>query len=277
MSEKLFININGTIVSATDTDVSSSNEVVRRRYGLYETLLWRKGVIELADLHWQRLWKGLNILGFTIPQQYNSTFFEQQINELAKLNGVQSLGRIRIQFLSDSVHKPHEPLYFIEVIPIETALTQWNENGLVVGILEGFRKPMIAQSNCKISHSHHIPLAKIEMQKHKWDDILLMNTEGRIIESAIANLFWIKDNVFYTTPLSEGCLEGTMRSWMIQQLQKNHFRFYEKELTKQELLNADEAFLTNGIRFIRWIGQIGERQFAKQQIRELYLNIKSIQ
>jgi branched-chain amino acid aminotransferase len=247
--------------------MSSSNEAIRCRYGLYETLLWRNGVIELADLHWQRLWKGLNILDFTIPQQYNSTFFEQQISELVKLNGVQSLGRIRIQFLSDSVHKPYEPFYFIEVTPIETALTQWNENGLVVGILEGFRKPMIAQSNCKISHSHHIPLAKIGMQKHSWDDILLMNTEGRIIESAIANLFWIKDGVFYTPPLSEACLAGTMRNLIIEMLGKYGFRFAEKTLPHQELLVADEVFLTNGIRKIRWVEKIEGSVYGNLQIK----------
>ncbi|MES2478067.1 MAG: aminotransferase class IV [Bacteroidota bacterium] len=270
MSQKLFSNINGTLVPASETEINSSNEAVRSRYGLYETMLMRDGIIELADLHWERLWTGMAVLGFSLPELYTADFFEKQVQELAVLKGVHSLGRIRIQIYAESNEQPYQPFFYIEATAVELSMTQWNDKGLIVGILEGFRKPIHLASNSKISHSQHIPLARKVMAENSWDDALLLNAEGRIIESSMANLFWIKDGQFYTSPLSEGCLAGTMRAWIIEQLKKQQFSLTEKALSEEELLQADEVFLTNSIRFVRWIEQIGETHFTYQKTKAFY-------
>ena len=264
MSQILFSNINGRLIPTNETDIHSSVEAVRSRYGLYEAMLVKNGQIEWADLHWQRLWKGLNQLGFEIPEHYSVDFFEAQILELAAQNGAMDLGRIRIQFYAEALQKPYAPFYYIEATAIDKSLSQWNEKGLVLGFLKDFKKPMTAESNCKINHSLHIPLARKAMAANNWDDALLCNTEGRIIESSMANLFWIKDGVFYTIPLSEGCLEGTMRTWIIAQLQNNGFEIIEKELELNELLEADEVFLTNSIRQIKWVSEIEEKVYGNK-------------
>lgn len=264
MSQILFSNINGRLIPTNETDIHSSEEAVRSRYGLYEAMLVKNGQIEWPDLHWQRLWKGLLQLGFQIPEHYSAVFFEAQILELAAQNGAMDLGRIRIQFYSEERQKPFMPFYYIEATSIEKSLSQWNEKGLVLGVLKDFRKPMTSESNCKINHSLHIPLARKAMAENNWDDALLRNTEGRIIESSMANLFWIKDGIFFTIPLSEGCLEGTMRTWIISQLQNNALEIIEKELELIELLEADEVFLTNSIRQIKWVGKIGEKNYGNK-------------
>lgn len=273
MPQNLYSNINGRIIPTNETDIHSSDEAVRSRYGLYEAMLVKNGQIEWADLHWQRLWKGLAQLGFNIPKQYSTAFFEAQILELAGRNGAMGLGRIRIQFFAEGQQKPFAPFYFIEATAIDKSLSQWNEKGLVLGVLKDFRKPMTVESNCKINHSLHIPLARKAMAENNWDDALLCNTEGRIIESSMANLFWIKDGVIYTTPLSEGCLEGTMRTWIKVQLHINGYEAVEKELGINELLEADEVFLTNSIRQIKWVERIDKAYFGDQKTKELYQKI----
>ena len=273
MSQILFSNINGRLIPTNETGIRSSVEAVRSRYGLYEAMLVKNGQIEWPDLHWQRLWKGLNQLGFKIPEHYSASFFEAQILELAARNGAMDLGRIRIQFYAEALKKPYAPFYFIEATSIDKSLSQWNEKGLVLGVLKDFKTPMTVESNCKINHSLHIPLAKKAMAENNWDDALLCNTEGRIIESSMANLFWIKDGIFYTVPLSEGCLEGTMRTWIITQLKNNGVEIEEKKLDLNELFEADEVFLTNSIRQIKWVERIGEGYFANQKTKELYQKI----
>jgi branched-chain amino acid aminotransferase len=270
VSQKLFSNINGTLVPASETEINSSNEAVRSLYGLYETMLMRNGQIELADLHWERLWAGMAVLGFSLSESYTADFFEQQVQELAVLNGVHQLARIRIQIYADNDKQPYQPFFYIEATAVELPTTRWSDKGLIVGILEGFRKPMQLASNSKISHSMHIPLARKVMAENSWDDALLLNAEERIIESSMANLFWIKDGQFYTPPLSEGCLAGTMRAWIIEQLKKHQYSLIERELTEDALPNADEVFLTNSIRFVRWIEQIGETHFTYQKTKVFY-------
>lgn len=273
MPQNLYSNINGSLIPTNETDIHSSKEAVRSQYGLYEAMLIKNGQIEWADLHWQRLWKGLAQLGFNIPKQYSAAFFEAQILELTARNGAMDLGRIRIQFYAEKLQKPYAPFYYLEATAIDKSLSQWNEKGLVLGVLKDFNKPMTAESNCKINHSLHIPLARKAMAENNWDDALLCNTEGRIIESSMANLFWIKDGIFHTIPLSEGCLEGTMRTWIILQLQKKGLEIIEKELDLIELFEADEVYLTNSIRQIKWVERIGESYFCNQKTKELYLKI----
>lgn len=270
MSQILFSNINGTVVPTNETDLNSSNESVRSRYGLYETILYKNGSIERADYHWLRLWKGLTQLGFILPEEYTPPFFEAQIHELALLNRLTALGRIRMQFFAPDATKPFRPFYFIEASIIDNALNQWNEKGLILGILKDFKKPITIESNCKINHSLHIPMAKKAMAENSWDDVLLWNTESSLIESARANLFWIKNGVMYTTPLSEGCLEGTMRAWLLFQLHNNGYEIIKKKLSQDELFEADEVFLTNSIRQIKWVERIGQYYFSNQKTKELY-------
>lgn len=276
MEQNLFTNINGTLTRTDAATLKSSDESVRARYGIYETLLLREGQIELKELHWQRLWQGMDALGFIRPSDWGATFFEQQIDALAAINGVVHLARIRLQIFSSNDNPPYEPEYFIESVGIPLSMTLWQDKGLHLGFLDGFYKPMIVESNCKISHSQHIPLAKNAMLAYAWDDVLLFNTQGNVIESAIANLFWIKEGVLYTPPLSEACLAGTMRAYLLQQFSKLHIPFEEQPLNEVRLLAADEVFLCNGIRFMRWVAQIGSVQYGNALTRQYYDGLKKM-
>jgi branched-chain amino acid aminotransferase len=270
VSQKLFSNINGTLLPTSETLIKSSNEAIRSRYGLYESMLLRDGILELQELHWERLWIGLEALGFAIPDAWSAAFFAQQIEELQQKNQVSALGRIRLQIYSEDTIRPLAPLYYIEVIALDSAMIEWNETGLVLDVLEGFQKPMIPESNCKISHSQHYPIARGMMEAQGLDDVLLLNTEGNIIESAIANIFWVKDGLFYTPPVSDACLAGTMRTWLLQQMALHRIPCVEQSVDWEELRAADELFCSNGIRFIRWVKQLGNTHYKNEYTKKLY-------
>ena len=276
MEQNLFTNINGALSRTDATILKSSDESLRARYGVYETILLREGQLELKELHWQRLWQGMDILGFERPVHWDAAFFEEQIEALAAINGLVHLARIRLQIFAAKDKAPFEPQYWIESIGIPLSMTLWQDKGLHLGFLDGYYKPMIAESNCKISHSPHIPLAKQAMLAHAWDDVLLLNTLGNVIESAIANLFWIKDGMLYTPPLSEACLAGTMRAYLLQQFSKLRIPCAEQALNEASLLAADEVFLCNGIRFMRWVAQIGSVQYGNALTRQYYDALKKM-
>ncbi len=42
---------------------------------------------------------------------------------------------------------------------------------------------------------------KRQAKEHKWNDALICNTAGDVIESTIANIFWVSNGVVYTPPL----------------------------------------------------------------------------
>ncbi len=270
MNNNLYSNINGTLIPVGETNITSKDNAVRSRYGLYETILFRDGMILQEELHWQRLSKGLSCLGFQVPEYYTSVFFEQQIKLLVLKNNLQKLCRVRLQIYAVDVQNPSAPFFYIESFPVEESITRYNERGLYIGLLADFQKEINTYSNCKVSHNNHFLLAQNAMQLGSFDDVLLLNTKGNIIESAIANVFWIKDKTIYTPALSEGCIAGTMRHWLIAQLLQQGSPVQEKEMKLEDLNTADELFLTNSIRPIRWVERVGDQRFGSGYTKEIY-------
>ena len=64
-------------------------------------------------------------------------------------------------------------------------------------------------------------MAAIHAKKQKWNDAALLNTQGGICDTTIANIFLIKDERVYTPALEEGCIAGVMRKNIIGQLKSS--------------------------------------------------------
>ena len=57
--------------------------------------------------------------------------------------------------------------------------------------------------------------AFVKPKSQGFDEALLLNRRGHIFEASRANIFWVKDKVLYTPPLSSGCLNGITRQQVI--------------------------------------------------------------
>ncbi|MBI3882958.1 MAG: aminotransferase class IV, partial [Sphingobacteriales bacterium] len=146
---------------------------------------------------------------------------------------------------------------------------QLNNNGLVLGIYKDVKKSYDVLSNLK--HNNYLPyvMAALYAKKEKWNDAVILNTEGRLCDTAIANIFIIKDTVVYTPALSEACVAGVMRQIIVNNLAAVGVEIIEKELSVDELLNADEVFITNTIRQIQWVQSIGDKTYINMQIQKI--------
>ncbi len=120
-------------------------------------------------------------------------------------------------------------------------------------------------SNLKTCNALIYAIAAKQAKANKWNDALVVNTNNHIIESAIANIFWIKDNVVFTPPMSDGCVAGVMRQHIIRTIDVT-----EKHLTVLELLQADEVFLTNAIKKMRWVSRIADTVYTNQNIQNIH-------
>jgi len=109
--------------------------------------------------------------------------------------------------------------------------------------------------------------------KNKLDDCIVLNSFERICDSAIANVFIIKDNNIYTPPLSEGCVAGTMRRWMLEKFDLKKYRVVEKKLSITDIGNANEFFLTNAISHVRWVKKFRDKNYDNKKIKEIYSHI----
>ena len=256
------------MLPAERAGVPLDNGAFRYGYGLFETMLVQDGHIMLQDHHMARLLEGLQQLQLTLPPHTTADKLTNNILDTVRKNQLMRLCRVRLQVYAGGGGLYGQDVakagYMIECFALNEEATLYNENGLQLGIAEGIAKSNDALANLKSCSALVYAIAARQAKAHKWNDALMLNTAGNIIESTIANIFWVKDNVIYTPPLSEGCIAGVMRRYVME-----HAHVTEHVLTHNALMQADEVFLTNAIKRIKWVAQIAEKQYTNTTSRRL--------
>jgi branched-chain amino acid aminotransferase len=87
-------------------------------------------------------------------------------------------------------------------------------------------------------------LAKIEANNGGCEEAVMLNAEGFVAECTGDNLFIVKYGALFTPPLSAGALYGITRQTVIELAEEAGLKVSEPNLTRYDLFNADECFLT---------------------------------
>lgn len=87
-------------------------------------------------------------------------------------------------------------------------------------------------------------LAKIEATNAGVEEAVMLNSEGYVAEGTADNLFIIKHGALMTPPLSAGALYGITRGTVMELAETAGMKVTEPNLTRYDLFNADECFVT---------------------------------
>jgi len=268
-----FINLNGKLIEQLQPVLQADNRSFRYGYGLFETILVNDSGIQLKDYHWKRLWAGMAQLQFSIPKHFTPSVLEAEVLKTVKKNKQEALSRVRLQVfpgnggLYDGDN--YNPEYLIECFPLEPHIIELNEAGMTVGIAQGLVKSNDSTANLKSCNALVYALASRQARENKWNDALIVNNTGHIIETSIANVFWVKNSKIYTPPVSEGCVAGVMRAYILDIAAEKGLEITLKPLSVAELMEADEVFATNAIRRLKWVGNIDDRAFKCNEIKRI--------
>ena len=112
-------------------------------------------------------------------------------------------------------------------------------------------------SNIKSVNAGVSVLGAIHAKELGFENAILRNTNGNYIEATNSSLFIIKGNVIYTPPLSDGCIDGTMRAWLL-----NNYKIIEKSLSLADIKQSDEVFITNALTGITAVKEVEETIFT---------------
>lgn len=270
-------NFNGKLFQEGTPVIGVDNRGLRYGDGLFETIKYADGKLLLADEHFARLWKGMELLAFDIPKHFTPQQLEKEIKGLLQKNKHTNNVRIRITVIKgegglyDAVN--HYPNYIIQSWPLTGDNDSLNSNGLVIGIYETAKKA--CDAFCNIKHNNYLPytMAALYARSQQWNDAVILNTANNICDTTIANIFFIKAGKIYTPSLSEGCVAGITRKVLIKLLKEKHFDIVEKTITVEELLAADEVFLTNSIYTLRWVQCIGAISYTSAITKKIYTEL----
>ena len=199
-------------------------------FQLIETLLWtpKKGYFLLEE-HLRRLRKSAEYFDFLCDQEHLR----------------EKLNKEKVKFKPNANHRIRLLLFKDGRIKITSSKLEKNLNQNYIA----FSNQKISSRNIFLYHkTTNRKLYNEEYQKYQklgYFDVIFQNEKGEITEGAISNIFIKKNGIYYTPPVECGLLDGVYRRYFMS---RNGKKVREKILYKEDLLAADEIYLTNAVR-----------------------------
>lgn len=269
----LYVNNNGEILSADGPTIKAGNRSHLYGDGVFESIRIISGRPINLENHVKRMLEGASKIKMRPPSYFDLAFFETKILELLEKSGISEGGKCRLSLdrCTGGTYAPesNEVSFFIEVYPLDTNSFKLNARGSEVDLYMDLKKERTPISNYKTKNGLIYVLAAISAKEKNLDDHLISNYSGGILESTNANLFVVSNGVLYTPGLEEGCLAGTMRMQVINLAIKNGIKVYECNILPQNLLVADEIFLTNAIQGVVWVSGYRTKRYFSNTARRI--------
>lgn len=261
-----YVNNNGVLIPAGSYSIMAGNRAYLYGDGLFESIRVVNGKAINLENHFKRLVAGMEALQMNPPLSFTLELFSEEIQTLVNENKITAGGRVRFSmdrkpggtFLPSSNFVD----YFIEARPYETNEFLLNERGYRIDLYDEIKKDINPLSAFKTKNGLIYIMAKLKAREKGLDDLLIQNYKMGIIEGGSSNLFVVSNGVLYTPSLDLGPLGGTMRMQVINLALANQVKVYECNISPQNLLVADEVFLTNAIQGVIWVDTYRTKEYS---------------
>lgn len=220
--------------------------------------------------HIRRLFNSAKLLGFSIP--YNANTIAEAVDLIIKDEQINN-GYIRpLAWIANE-----SPAIFDESKIVDLAIIAINmknffsPNKLAFGLVlktSSFIRPYYntVLSQAKASAHYIVSCSAVrEAKSFNYDDALILDSRGYVTEASGANIFMVKNQVLYT-PIADCFLNGITRQIVIQLAKDNAITVVEAHITLQEILQAEEVFLSGTAYEILPVRQIDETLFNQGDV-----------
>lgn len=244
-----WLYINGRITTKTQGVIPVNDTIIGRGYGIFDFLQARKGVPLFLSDHLDRFYNSAQILGIHIP--YSNTELHQAIMELMIKNETDTAGIKLIAsggITSDgfSVGSNQIIIYLtpFSLVPVEKFIS-----GVKLKLFYYKRELPEAKT---INYLFPMFIAP-QLKSEGFEEPLYYDDWVR--ESARGNIFAFFQNTLVTP--SSDILKGVTRKKVLQVAQ-SMFDVEERNLSVEDLLKADELFMTSSIKRILPVVQVND-------------------
>jgi branched-chain amino acid aminotransferase len=234
------VNLNGTLLPASDAAVSVFDHGLLYGDGLFETLRVTEGGLFRLDAHLRRLAEGAEVLRMELPWPVET--LADAVRETVRANGVGE-GMVRLTVTRGAGPPVPEldvcetPCFFVLTRPAPPVA----EHGLSVCVSGVHPRPRPP----RVKSLSYLPflMARRKAKEQGFDEGLL--TDGdRVVEGSVSNVFLVEGGRLMTPGLESGCLPGITRAAVLELAAAAGIPCLEAAVTVDHLRHADELFLT---------------------------------
>ncbi len=252
LSEKMFYN--GRVIPVARHLIPGRI----RQPGVFETMLFDRGVIFFWERHLRRLRAGWARLKFSAL----NFRFRPVVRELIRLNRFDT-ARVRLMAWREK-GRPH---LAVTVSPWTGYSLSRYQQGFRLGLAEVRLDP--AEHPASLKAMAYAPYARVSKAARAWnkDDAVLLNVRGEVVETSRANIFFVKGRELMTPGLTCGCLNGITRRIMIGLARQNGLTCRSVKLAAEDLFSMDEIFVTNSLLGIMPVNAVQGRRIGRPRRR----------
>jgi branched-chain amino acid aminotransferase len=247
-----FASVNGVVTPAAEAHVSVLDNGFTFGDAVYETLRTYGGRPFELGRHLRRLRRSADRIAVAIPQTDSElgarldALLAAASNAESYIRFIVSRGVGDISYNFDRVKGPTIVMAVKPYAPMpESAYTE----GIVVSLV-GVRRnhPDALDPAIKSCNLLNNVLAMQEAQSRGALEAILLNQHGELAEGAGSNVFVVKHGRPLTPPLSAGILPGITREVLFEIARGAGLPVEERVLHADDLLKADEAFITSTLK-----------------------------
>lgn len=207
--------------------------------GIFTTIAIRDGQPFLWDKHWQRLCNNAKTVGIDLSA-YSEENTLDQLTKSIESDGIEN-GRARLTFFDESP-SPIWPCEStaktsLQIITGDMRHVQEEFRLTVSPFTLNSRSPLAGVKSCNYLENL---LAFEEAKTRGFAEAVRVNERGDITACCMSNIFWLKEELLYTSTHATGCLPGTTREFVLENVECR-----EVEVGTDELEKADAIFLSS--------------------------------
>src|SRR5690554_5617847 len=243
-----------------ETDNLGINRAALFGDGVFETMVYKNGRIRFLKEHGERLEAGLKTLKIE-----PSSLSIGQLEELLQAQFTEKDLRIRWNVFRSGLGKytpmnnGAKDLIVVQVLdkPIKIKGHAYVSTTIAI--------PPSPWSHCKTLNALPYVMANIERKELGMDEVILLDDKGFVSEAGSANIFWLKENAFYTPSLSCNCIAGVARRKIIAALEEADIQVIEGEFSTKALLEAERIFTSN-VTGVAYIANLEGRSYETRPV-----------
>ena len=134
-------------------------------------------------------------------------------------------------------------------------------------------QPMQAKSAANYSNA---ALARMEAINAGYDEAIMLNNKGHVAEGSAENIFVVKNGKITTPSLDSDILNGITRDSAIKLLKSKKIKVNEKNLKINELLNADEIFMTGTAAEVKSVTRVNKTKIGDGKVGEVTKELQEV-
>ncbi|OGS23496.1 MAG: hypothetical protein A2314_05570 [Elusimicrobia bacterium RIFOXYB2_FULL_50_12] len=262
---KVFLN--GAIVTENRAKISVFDRGFLYGDGVYETMLCRNGGVFLLKEHIARLFRSARMIALPLPwtQKYFHSAVEKTVaaNSLdgARVRVTVSRGRGAVGYTGKIAARPTLVIAAVKFNGWPRGLYE-NGVGIIISVVRR-NHPLCIPPASKSANCLNQILAAQDAKRRDAFEAILLNTDGFVAEGTISNIFIVKNNRLLTPSLETGILDGVTRRAVIRLARRHGIEVAETLLKPDDVINADECFITSSTLGVMPVARIGAKKFKR--------------